>query len=185
MKSFEFNLKPTHQAFQIKSIRQENYRTYTLELDHPITCKPGQFIMLWLPGIGEKPFSITGNHPLTLTIVDVGVFSHAVTSLKAGDRIWLRGPLGQGYTPLGHRLLLVGGGYGAAPLSFLARETLAKGLAVDVCLGARQANDIILADTFRRMMANVFLSTDDGISWKSINPSELTFRPWSCSFRME
>lgn len=174
MNAIEFSLKPTHQAFKITSIRLENERTRTLILDRPLDCNPGQFIMLWLPGIGEKPFSIAGNNPLTLTIVDVGDFSHAIASLKEDDKIWLRGPLGQGYAPLGHRLLLVGGGYGAAPLSFLAREALAKGHTVDVCLGARRAQDIILADEFRGMMANVFLSTDDGSTGKKGLVTQIT-----------
>jgi len=147
---------------RIVEVTQNNARTRTLVLDQSMPCRPGQFIMLWLPGVGEKPFSIAGNDPLTLTIVDVGPFSHAVHALQPGERVWLRGPLGQGYTPHAKKLLLVGGGYGAAPLAFLAKTALDSGQSVDVCLGARSAADIILQDTFRDLGARVFIATDDG-----------------------
>ena len=152
----------THLKMRIVSIRQDNPRTRTLFLDKPLESQPGQFIMLWLPGVGEKPFSIAGRDPLTLTVVDVGDFSHAINSLLPEQSVWVRGPLGRGYQPNGKHLLLVAGGYGAAPLSFLAKTALEAGKSVEVCLGARQAADIILLDEFRAMGAGVVISTDDG-----------------------
>ena len=162
MTPLTFSLNQTHLTMQIVAVRNENRRTRTLFLDRPLDAKPGQFIMLWLPGIGEKPFSIAGNDPLTLTIVDVGDFSHAISNLQPGSQIWVRGPLGQGYKPSGSRLLLIGGGYGAAPLSYLAKTAVSAGYQVDVCLGARQSSDIILGDEFRKIGAEVFIATDDG-----------------------
>lgn len=162
MTELPFSLAGTHTRFRIDTIREENYRTRTLVLDRPLAARPGQFVMLWLPGVGEKPFSIAGDDPFTLTIVDAGAFSHAVTALRVGDSIWVRGPLGQGYQTIGQRLLLIGGGYGAAPLSFLAKRALQAGLSVEVCLGARQARDVILHETIAEMGAGVFVSTDDG-----------------------
>jgi dihydroorotate dehydrogenase electron transfer subunit len=162
MTDFPLSLAGTHTRCHIAAIREENYRTRTLILDRPLAAQPGQFVMLWLPGVGEKPFSVAGDDPFTLTVVDVGAFSHAVTGLNTGDSIWVRGPLGQGYQILGKRLLLVGGGYGAAPLSFLAKRAIQAGLSVDVCLGARQAQDVILREPIAEMGAGVFVSTDDG-----------------------
>jgi len=147
---------------RIVSVQQINAHTRTLVLDQSLPCQPGQFLMLWLPGVGEKPFSIAGNDPLSLTIVDVGSFSHALHALQPGERIWVRGPLGQGYTPHGRKLLLIGGGYGAAPLAFLAKSAIASQQSVDVCLGARSAADIILQETFHDLGAQVFIATDDG-----------------------
>jgi dihydroorotate dehydrogenase electron transfer subunit len=155
-------LTPTHIAMHITTVQQNNARTRTLVLDQSMACQPGQFIMLWLPGVGEKPFSIAGDDPLTLTIVDVGPFSHAIHALQPGERVWVRGPLGQGYSPLGKKMLLVGGGYGAAPLAFLAKTALASQRSVDICLGARSAGDIILQDTFQSLGAQVSVATDDG-----------------------
>jgi dihydroorotate dehydrogenase electron transfer subunit len=155
-------LTPTHTAMRIGSVIDNNARTRTLLLDQSMDCQPGQFIMLWLPGVGEKPFSIAGNDPLALTIVDVGPFSHAIHDLQPGERVWVRGPLGQGYAPQGKHVLLVGGGYGAAPLAFLAKTALAGQKSVDICLGARSAGEIILQDVFQNLGARVFFATDDG-----------------------
>ncbi|MCE1255227.1 MAG: dihydroorotate dehydrogenase electron transfer subunit [Anaerolineae bacterium] len=152
----------THRAFTITAIRQENERTRTLTLNQPLDCSAGQFVMVWLPGVGEKPFSIAGNDPLTLTIVDVGPISHALHGLQTGERIWLRGPLGQGYQLKGQQVLLAAGGYGAAPLYFLAQQAYQSGIGLSVCLGARSAADILLAPAFEALGARVYISTDDG-----------------------
>ncbi|HOA22178.1 MAG TPA: hypothetical protein PKL82_06770, partial [Anaerolineaceae bacterium] len=55
------------EVYQVKSTRQENPRTHTLTFDAPLPSDPGQYVMAWLPGIGEKPFSISANDPLALT----------------------------------------------------------------------------------------------------------------------
>jgi len=138
-----------HQTFVITNIRTENYRTKTFVFDKPLPeAQPGQYVMAWLPDVGEKPFSIAGNDPLALMVVVVGPFSEALHRLRAGDRVWVRGPLGQGFVLRGRHHLLVGGGYGVAPLLFLARTALAAGHTVEVCIGARTAEDVLLAEAF-------------------------------------
>ena len=151
------------QAFKITRIEQENPSTYTLWLDSRLEdAKPGQFVMAWLPEVGEKPFSLHSASPLALTISTVGPVSRAITSLENGARFWIRGPLGEGYQLQGKKHLLVGGGYGAAPLSYLAQEALSRGDDVVVCLGARSAKDLLLVDSLRQMGAEVLVATEDG-----------------------
>lgn len=152
-----------HSAYSIKQIVNENYRTKTFVLDASLpAAQPGQFVMAWLPDVGEKPFSIAGADPLKLTVVAVGPFSAALHALQPGDRVWIRGPLGRGYQLSGRRHLLVGGGYGAAPLLYLAQTALARGDEVQVCLGARSAQDVLLAEAFNQAGAAVSIATDDG-----------------------
>jgi dihydroorotate dehydrogenase electron transfer subunit len=153
-----------HRAFTIAEIRVENYRTKTLVFEEPLAAQPGQYVMAWLPDVGEKPFSIAGNDPLALMVVAVGPFSEALHRLAGGDRVWVRGPLGRGFRIGGQRLLLVGGGYGVAPLLFLARAAIARGCAVAVCIGARAAADVLLVGSFTSAGAAVHISTEDG-SW--------------------
>ena len=44
---------------RIKKIEEENYRVKTFVLDAKLEeTKPGQFVMVWVPGIGERPFSL-------------------------------------------------------------------------------------------------------------------------------
>ncbi len=151
-----------HGIYTITEMRSENYRTKTLVFDRALLATPGQFVMAWLPGVGEKPFSIAGSAPLTLTVVAVGPFSEAVHRLAVGDQLWVRGPLGQGFTLAAGHLLLVGGGYGVAPLLFLAREVLAQGGTVEVCIGAREAREVLLAEAFVAAGARVHIATEDG-----------------------
>ncbi len=156
-----------HQAYRIDRVYDENYRTKTFVLDGDLEAAPGQFAMVWLPGVDEKPFSIAAARPLTLTIVAVGAFTHAVHELGPGDRLWIRGPLGQGFqlprSPAqAQHLLLVGGGYGAVPLRFLAERARQAGYAVTACLGARTARDVLLVDAFRELGASVIVTTEDG-----------------------
>jgi len=150
-------------VFRVQSVRQENARTQTLILDAGLpNAWPGQFVMAWLPGIGEKPFSISGNSPLSLTVCDVGPVSHALCQIKAGDQLWVRGPLGQGFTLSRQAHILVGGGYGAAPLHFLAKQALALGHEVTACLGAKTRADLIMVEQFEELGCPVLIATEDG-----------------------
>ncbi len=151
-----------HCAVSVSEVRVENERTKTFLFDGTLPAQPGQFVMTWLPDVGEKPFSIAGDKPLTLTVVAVGPFSRALHRLNVGDRLWVRGPLGQGFRIVGERLLLAGGGYGVAPLLFLSRKALSRGGEVAVCVGARTAKDVLLVDDFERAGATVRVTTEDG-----------------------
>jgi len=150
-------------AFSMKEMRFENAKTRTIIFNAPLPeSDPGQFVMAWLPGLGEKPFSISGNDPLALTIADVGPVSHALIQLREGERVWIRGPFGRGFSLVSQSHLLVGGGYGAAPLSFLARQARLQGHTVTVALGARTKNDLIMTSAFELMGCQVYLATEDG-----------------------
>lgn len=150
------------QPCRVLALRPENHRTQTLVLDRDLAARPGQFCLLWLPGLDEKPFSIAGLQPAAFTVAAVGPFSRALHRLRPGDRVWLRGPFGQPFRLEGRDALLVGGGYGAAPLLLLAQQALTAGHRVRVALGARQAADLILVESFRRLGIQAIVSTEDG-----------------------
>jgi dihydroorotate dehydrogenase electron transfer subunit len=151
---------------RIRDVVAENHRTRTIVLDASIAAEPGQFAMLWLPGLDEKPFSLRSAAPLAFTIAAVGPFSRAVHGLGIGDRIWFRGPFGRGFELEGRDHLMVGGGYGVAPLLYLAQQALAHGDRVRAVIGARVAADLLLADAFHAVGAEVHLATEDGSSEK-------------------
>jgi len=141
---------------------QENQKTITLVLDHSLDARPGQFCMLWLPGVDEKPFSIAGPDPLMFTVSRVGPFSDAVHALEKGDALWVRGPFGTGWSVGPGRALLVGGGYGAAPLYFLARELREVRAHVEAALGAKTSADLLFMDRFGGLGLPVHAATEDG-----------------------
>jgi dihydroorotate dehydrogenase electron transfer subunit len=118
--------------------------------------------MAWLPDVDERPFSIAGDEPLSLTVARVGPFSARLYALRPGDALWVRGPLGQGFTLRGRRVLLAGGGYGVAPLLFLAGRAVAGGIAVTACIGARTAAEVLLAERFVQLQAALRITTEDG-----------------------
>jgi len=155
--------QPLFSVYTVQQVLTENAHTRTLVLDRPVAgAYPGQYVMAWLPGIGEKPFSISGNEPLGLTICDVGPLSHRLCQLQPGDRVWLRGPLGNGFQLSSRSHLLVAGGYGAAPLCFLAATARRRGDRVAVCLGAKSRHDLLLDAQFEALGCAVYLATEDG-----------------------
>jgi len=154
---------------RVLDVSDDSPTVRTLVLDRCLRAEPGQFVMAWLPGVNERPFSLVSAQPVTLTIARVGAFTEAVHRLRPGDRLWLRGPLGQGFRlpqpgpqAKDSALLLVAGGYGVAPLYFLASVAVAAGWRVDVAIGARTAVDVIFVERFAALGAQVAVTTDDG-----------------------
>lgn len=151
-----------YQCMRIKESSRENYRSRVIELDGKIKAEPGQFLMIWIPGLGEKPYSIMRNDPLTILVVAVGSFSRGINRLHAGERVWLRGPMGKGFSINGKRSLFVGGGYGAAPIFNLAQKAATPPGDQELCLGGRSKADLVLLDEFNKMGIPVFAATEDG-----------------------
>jgi dihydroorotate dehydrogenase electron transfer subunit len=157
------------QVAHIVSATDESPTVRTLMLDLAMEAEPGQFVMVWLPDVDEKPFSLVADRPVTLAVARVGPFTEEIFRLRVGERLWIRGPLGQPFR-LPERtgqaeqagLLLVCGGYGVAPLHFLAQRALAAGWSVTVVVGARQALDVVYAERFGSLGARVVIATDDG-----------------------
>jgi dihydroorotate dehydrogenase electron transfer subunit len=152
------------QTVRISSVHQETRTIRTFVLDAEVqNAEPGQFVMLWLPGIDEKPMSIVSPSPLTLAVARVGPFTEMLHRRKVGDLVGWRGPYGKGFkvhadTPA----LLVAGGCGGAPLVFLASTAVRLGISTTVAVGARTAAELLYADRFRELGAQVHLATDDG-----------------------
>ncbi|MBN2603750.1 MAG: 4Fe-4S dicluster domain-containing protein [Candidatus Thermoplasmatota archaeon] len=108
---------------------------YEIELDDkkPLGHKPGQFVELSLFGIGEAPFGIsTGpsqNSKFELVVRKVGNLTSKLATLKVGDSVGIRGPLGNGFDVKsleGKHLLFVSGGTGIIPMRSLIEYCLDK-----------------------------------------------------------
>jgi len=104
-------------------------RTLRLRPKEPIPFKPGQFIDLTVPGVGEAPFTPSSRSrakdSIDVSIMRVGKVTEEIHQLVPGDTVGLRGPYGAGY-PIeefkGREILVVGGGCGFAPLRSLMYE---------------------------------------------------------------
>lgn len=151
-----------YRAMRVEQVIAEGTCGVTLVLDGALPAEPGQFAMVWLPGVGERPFSLMDDEPACLTIADVGPFTHALCQLRSGDRLWLRGPYGRGFALRGQRHLLVAGGSGMAGLTLLARRARAQGHEVVVANGARCGEDLMLGWRLEQLGCQVRTATDDG-----------------------
>lgn len=150
-------------ATRIIDIRRETPLVKTFVFDTAIDAQPGQFIMLWIPGVDEKPMSIAGMQPLTVSVARVGPATSALHAMQVGDYVGWRGPFGRPYRLETDRpALLVAGGYGSAPLYVLAQQALAHHMDVTVAIGARAADELLYADQFEELGVRLLLSTNDG-----------------------
>ncbi|MBM3200233.1 dihydroorotate dehydrogenase [Candidatus Woesearchaeota archaeon] len=112
-----------YQPFKIKKIETLDSDLKIFYFDKSIAAKPGQFVFTWIPGHHEKPFSIADDAPLTLVVRKVGHHTSKLFQLREGDTLMIRGPYGNSSSfKKSDRVILVGGGTGAAPLRFLAKQ---------------------------------------------------------------
>ncbi len=151
-----------HRCFTIRRVVPEGRAGVTLVLDGDLEAKPGQFVMVWLPGIEERPFAVVSERPLMLSVQVVGPFTRALASRREGERLWVRGPYGRGFALRGRRHLLIGGGSGIASLALLAEKALAQGDEVRVALGARTAEALLLVGHLKTLGCELLLATEDG-----------------------
>lgn len=138
----------------VTGVARETPTIRTVQFDVEFRFSPGQFVMVWVPGIDEVPMALSS--PRSITVQKVGEASGALFDLFAGDRIGIRGPFGKGF-PAGRHVLAIAGGAGAAPLLPLART----GNVDTFLLGARTGPELL----FRQVLidlTNLVMSTDDG-----------------------
>jgi len=142
-------------------------KTFTFRDDRFSSAKPGQFLMLWIPGVDEIPLSILDcEHDGLVSVVvkKVGEATSALHSGKVGDVVGLRGPLGKGFTLTEGRILMVGGGTGNVPLIFLAKKLDPKRTRITFVTGARTEQELILINELERICrkGSVVTTTEDG-----------------------
>lgn len=134
----------------------------TLKLDAEVHANPGQFIMVWIPEVNEKPFSLSSIPKAGITVAKVGKFTKKLANLNVGDKIGFRGPYGKGFNLKnlkGKRILAVGGGVGVAPLIPLL--DLNKDFNMVFAVGAKTKNELLFVEKIKEC-AEIFISTDDG-----------------------
>jgi len=114
----------------------------------------------------RRPFSIHNvnykKNTISFFIKCVGEGTARLRMLKKGDIINVLFPLGNTFdTDIKGNALLIGGGCGIAPLYYLAKCLHEKNIELDILIGAKNINDISLADEFKKL-GNVHISTEDG-----------------------
>lgn len=135
---------------------------------------PGQFVSVAVEGAGtllRRPFSIYGvsqQRPWAGTVEvvfdSVGPGTEWLADRTKHDVVDLVGPLGKPFPLPQHPVpcILVGGGYGAAPLLYLAQSLAQRGLRVDMVMGASTQERVFNAIEAKRLSASTTFTTDDG-----------------------
>jgi len=105
-----------HKAYNIKKIIRETPKAVSLILESKIDYQPGQFIMLWLPSVDEKPFAVSylDKTEFGVTIEEKGKFTKTISNINVGTKVGVRGPYGNGFQ-IKDNSIIVAGGLGMAP----------------------------------------------------------------------
>ncbi|MDO5861552.1 MAG: dihydroorotate dehydrogenase electron transfer subunit [Thermoplasmata archaeon] len=144
---------------RIAKVVDECYDTKTFEFEWDAETRPGQFVMVWIPGIDEIPMSISGmdGNRKSITVKAIGEATRAIHRLKEGDRLRIRGPYGNGFDLTRGELLIIGGGVGTAAIMPAVKATGA-----DTIIAARSDRDVIMDGIASKAAKNVWIATDDG-----------------------
>lgn len=146
--------------YRVMARREDGTDTVTLTLAPASAAlpaaRPGQFFMLWAPGVGEVPISLGGLGPegtIEETIRVVGAVSRALAGAEVAATIGVRGPFGTAWdldAAVGRHLLFVAGGVGLVPLQPSVVEAIARAgefETIAVVVGARTPADLLFVDT--------------------------------------
>lgn len=179
--SYLYRRKESHSQFaktnqmrtqRIKAIKTVSpmVKTFAFGDKKCTEARPGQFLMLWIPGVDEIPLSILDARRkegvVSVAVKRVGEATKALHNMKLGEIIGLRGPFGNSFSIREGRNLLVGGGTGIAPLLFLARKLVPVTKKIIVVLGAKTKDELLFfydfRDIFRGTGNEVLAVTEDG-----------------------
>lgn len=144
---------------------------------------PGQFVQVWVPGVGECPISLCSDRNddvLELCIRKAGRVTDAIFKLKEGEWLGVRGPYGHGFpleTFRGKNLCLIAGGLGIAPIRSLFQYLLTKredfGKIV-LIYGMRHSIDLLFRHEFKALLTrsdiDIFIGAEEMMDGPQLPP---------------
>lgn len=144
---------------QLSTIREVIKHTaleYTFRMEFDGEVKPGQFFEISLPKYGEAPISVSGigDGTVDFTIRRVGKVTNEIFENYVGDRLFIRGPYGNGFDVenyKGKELFVIAGGTGLSPVrgvvDYFARHT-DEAANVTLIAGFKSPQDVLFKDDF-------------------------------------
>ncbi len=139
---------------KINEIKKESSEVKTFYLNNKLEAKPGQFVMIWIPGLDEKPFALSHlENRIGITVKKRGKFTKQLFKKKEGELLGIRGPYGNGFE-YNDNACVVAGGIGIAPLAPLIEKLNNS----KVVLGAESESEL----AFRERFDDPIICTDDG-----------------------
>ena len=175
----EYVIKDVRMKYVAKAIVDIEYISddvIILKLEGKMDFKAGEFVFLWLPDVGEKPFSLCLTSPITFIIKKRGAFTEALFNKKVGDVVYIRGLYGSPLIlPKTEKAILVAGGTGLALLPSLAKQLKEMSVNIVSYVGSslpssNYKNNII--DEELTSYGNFHLVHDDGVLGRVLNALE-------------
>ncbi len=145
---------------KIREIKRESptVKTFIFRDKLCSEAKPGQFVMVWVPGVDEVPMSLSAvgsNGRSSVTVAKVGEATEALHKRKIGDVLGIRGPYGNSFTPISGNTMIVGGGTGLSPLAPLAEELADLHVKVAFVAGAKTRDDLLFLDRITSVLSKI------------------------------
>jgi len=149
---------------KITNTTKETSNVKTIVFEYLDKIIPGQFFMIWIPGIDEIPMSVSYIEKKVkgITFKKVGDATKALFELKKGDKIGVRGPYGNCFKIQGKKILLVAGGTGIAMIAPVAEEIFNKKISTSIILGAKNKDELFFESRLKKSDIETYVSTDDG-----------------------
>lgn len=159
-------------AYEILDIQKETEIDYTFKVAFEGDLIGGQFMEISIPGVGEAPISICGfdEHSLEMTIRKVGRLTDKIFDLRPGDKLFMRGPYGNGFDVnlfRGKDIAFIAGGTGLAPVRktidyFVRNSEETENL--EILVGFKSPNDRLFIDDIERWKntVNTTVTVDKG-----------------------
>ena len=160
---------------KIENVIEETPTVRTLVFSDEVLANvlPGQFAMVWIPGVNELPMSVMislEKGKAAFTIRKHGEASTALYTVKVGEYIGVRGPYGNSFSVKQGRLLLVGGGTGMVPLIRLL-TFLKKTDEITLLIGAKTKEEVFFEKMANQILENnkhrIIVVTEDGSHGKA------------------
>ncbi|WP_294352602.1 anaerobic sulfite reductase subunit AsrB [uncultured Clostridium sp.] len=142
---------------EIKEVIKHTDIEYTFRMTYEGDVKPGQFFEVSIPKFGEAPISVSGigEGTIDLTIRRVGKVTNEIFTNYVGDKLFLRGPYGNGFDVndyKGKELTIVAGGTGLSPVRGVV-EYFAKNKdevkSFNLICGFKSPEDILFKDDLK------------------------------------
>ncbi|APM38320.1 anaerobic sulfite reductase subunit AsrB [Clostridium kluyveri] len=148
---------------KIISITPHTDIDYTFRMEFTGDVKPGQFFEVSIPKYGEAPISVCeiGEGYIDLTIRRVGVVTDVIHTFFKGDKLFMRGPYGNGFDVniyKGKEVIVAAGGTGLAPVKgivdyFSANRNEVKNF--NLLAGFKSPNDIVFKESIKKWSDNL------------------------------
>ncbi|MBI4452339.1 dihydroorotate dehydrogenase electron transfer subunit [Candidatus Woesearchaeota archaeon] len=142
---------------EVSNVIREGKGQTSFFFRHKLECKPGQFLMIWLPGVDEKPMAVSysSKNEFAFTSQAIGKFTTALEKIRKGDKLGIRGPYGNSFSRK-ENACVVAGGVGLSSVSTLI-DALKNPL---IIYGARTKEHLIYLKRYKNK--NMLITTDDG-----------------------